>query len=70
MMPTTYEVNANGNRTYANASAAKVADVATTWSAQGHEPQAYAVIVGDLVRIVRVSVTTKAATKAALLAAR
>ena len=67
----TYEVNANGNCIYTSDSAAKVADIAVTWATQGHEPHAYAKAdtADGLVRVVRVPVTGKRATKAALLAA-
>ncbi len=66
----TYEVNANGGRSYVSDDAGKVADVAATWADQGHEPNAYAKIEGETIRIVRVPVTGKRATKAALIAVR
>lgn len=68
MMTTTktYEVNANGNRSYQSESAAKVADVAATWAKQGHEPKAYVIFGEDKIRIVNVPVTTKKATATAL----
>lgn len=43
-MAANYEVNANGNRTYANANKAKVMSVAKAWKKQGHEPKMYAIL--------------------------
>jgi hypothetical protein len=66
---TSYEVNANGNRSFGGTAAA-VASVAATWAKQGHEPKAYAILVGDTVRTVCVPVTTARATAAALKSAK
>ena len=38
-----YEVNADGNRSYASKSKDEVMDVWRTWQEQGHAPEAYAV---------------------------
>lgn len=68
-----YEVSANGNRTYRNGSAAKVAAVAAAWRRQGHEPRAYAILDGEApyaVRIVPVTTATATETRRALTAAR
>jgi len=61
-----YEVNANGNRSYQSNSAAEVADVAVTWKRQGHEPKAYAILVGDRIETREAEITTKRATAKAL----
>lgn len=72
MAKNTYEVNANGNRSYSSRSAANVTSVAAAWAKQGHEPKAYAVLGGDesMVRIVVVVVSSASATLAALRAAK
>lgn len=64
-----YEVNADGNRSYTDSSAAKVADVATTWKKQGHRPQAFATIIGDQIECREVEISTKKATAKALVSA-
>lgn len=65
-----YEVNANGNRSYKSDSAAKVADIAVAWAAQGHEPHAYAIRNTESgVAVRQVPVTSRKATAAALKAA-
>jgi hypothetical protein len=69
MTTRTYEVNADGNRSYTSDSATKVADVAVAWSKQGHNPSAYASIVGDMVEIREAEITTKKATAKALVSA-
>lgn len=66
-----YEVNANGNRSYKNSSAAKVADVACEWRKQGHSPSAFAIRERDgKIAVAEVAVTTKAATAKALAGAK
>jgi hypothetical protein len=39
----TYEVNADGDRSFASGSKAKVMSVAKAWRKQGHGPQVYAI---------------------------
>jgi hypothetical protein len=39
----TYEVNADGDRSFASGSKAKVMSVAKAWRKQGAKPQAYAI---------------------------
>jgi hypothetical protein len=66
-----YEVNANGNKSYRNASAKKVAEVAVAWKKNGFEPKAYALAdVGGTITVNEAAVTTIAATTKALVSAR
>ena len=68
MMTKTYEVNADGNRSYSSANAADAADVAVTWKQQGHDPKLYRITVTDQVQTEEVEITGKRATAKALAA--
>lgn len=65
----TYEVNANGNRTFTSRSAASVASVAAQWLKQGHQPKAYAIKSGDKIAVVEVAVSTAKKTAKSLASA-
>lgn len=68
-----FETNANGNRSYSNSSASKVANVAVAWRTQGHEPKAYAILDGDngaAVKVIEVQITTARETAKALSATK
>jgi len=65
---TSYEVNANNNRSFSG-SAKDVADVAVTWQRQGHEPRAYRICVGDKIETREVAITTKRETAKSLATA-
>ncbi len=62
-----YEVNAKANKSFRDASAKKVAEVAVTWKKNGYEPKAYAISeVDGKITVAEAAVTTIAATAKAL----
>jgi hypothetical protein len=62
-----YEVNAKANKSFRDASAKKVAEVAVTWKKNGYEPKAYAISeVDGKITVAEAAVTTITATAKAL----
>lgn len=66
----TYEVNADGNRSYRNNNAYNLADVAIVWKKRGLNPKAYVILDTGTIEIREVSITTKLKTAKAMTATR